>query len=380
MGSSVGGLTGGIFGSSSTPSVPNVTAWQPTGTSAFDTSYQNLLNSSIANNPYTTYTPQATATFNQQYNNPYAGAYQSAADVAGAAYGQTGTNAVNSSNAINTAANATLPAATQALNMGFDPQNALYQQQNQQNQDSVNAAQAARGITNSPYGASVSNTANTNFNLDWQNNQLQRALQSLAGYDTAVGSAASNATSAENLGSAGANAINNAGAVPFAATNTIAGNQSTALNNLLSVLGNSGAGTYNNTNLSNLMQYLSLGAGQSNNQAQLSLDNYANQLKASQNASSGMGGIASSLFNMLNGGSFSANSSTGGGNGANGGAGGFGGILNSILGSSSSAGGSGAGATGSILSSSAGDTAATAGSSSLWDTILALLPNAAAAA
>lgn len=296
MSSAVSGLVGGVAGSlfgSSTPSVPNVQVYQPTGTAAADTSYQNLINSNIANNPYAAYSPQATQTFQQQFNNPYAGLYQDSANAAGTAYGTTGTNAVNASGALNTAALAGLPAATQALNLGFDPQSALYKQQLQQLNDQVGANSAARGITNSPYGASVANTADTNFNIDWQNNQLQRALSALSGYSGAVSGAGNQATQAGSLGAQGANALNDQGAVPFTAANNVSTNQNTALTNLLSILGNSGAGAYNSNDLNALMNYLKLGTSQSNEQGQFDLSNYTNTLAASQASQQGIGNLVS---------------------------------------------------------------------------------------
>lgn len=298
MGTSIGGIAGGLFGGS-TPSAPNVQTYQPTGTAAFDQLFQNLLTPQSNNNPYSTYTPQAVQTFNQQYNNPAAAGYQTAANNAGAAYGTTGNNAVAASGQINNAAMQALPAATQTLNMGFDPQSALYKQTLQQLNDQVNANSASRGITNSPYGASVANSADSTFNIDWQNNQLSSALQALSGYTGAVTSAGNSATTAGALGSNGAAALNNAGAVPFNATNTIAGNQSTALNQLLSIIG-SGSQGYTDNNLSQLMSYLQLGASQSKAQAELTIQNYANQLAASQASQKGAGTLGSSLTNLAN--------------------------------------------------------------------------------
>lgn len=300
MGSAVGGITGGLFGASNSPSAPNLSTYQPTGTAAFDQSFQNLLNSNINNNPYASYTPQATATFNQQYNNPYASGYQSAANTAGAAYGATGAADMGAANALTGAGNTGLTAANQTLQQSLDPQNALYQRTLQQLNDQVGVNSAQRGITNSPYGASVANSADSNFNIDWQNNQLQRALQGLSGYTSGVAGANSDFTGANTLGTAGAGNINNAGALPFATSNAITSNQNDALNQLLSVIGNSGEGAYNTNNLNELMSYLGLGTGQANVQAGLNQQSYQDALNASNSAASGVGGIASGLTNALN--------------------------------------------------------------------------------
>lgn len=62
----------------------------------------------------------------------------------------------------------------QALQQGFDPQNALYNRTAQQVQDFSRASSEARGIDKSPYGAGLENQAMSNFDIDWQNNALQR--------------------------------------------------------------------------------------------------------------------------------------------------------------------------------------------------------------
>jgi hypothetical protein len=63
----------------------------------------------------------------------------------------------------------------QLMNMGLDPQQALYNQSYQQNVDQTRAAEAARGIAMTPYGAGVETQANQQFNNQWQNQQAQRA-------------------------------------------------------------------------------------------------------------------------------------------------------------------------------------------------------------
>ncbi len=77
------------------------------------------------------------------------------------------------------------------MNTAFDPQNALYARTLQQLQDQTRAGQAARGISMSPYGGGLENQALSNFNIDWQNQQLQRQLSGLQGaggaYQTGAG-------------------------------------------------------------------------------------------------------------------------------------------------------------------------------------------------
>jgi hypothetical protein len=86
------------------------------------------------------------------------------------------------------------PFASPALQAGFDPQQALYQRTLQQVQDQTNAQNAMSGVASTPYGASLANQANSHFNIDWQNQQLQRQQMG--------------AQTAEGLLGAGTNALN----------------------------------------------------------------------------------------------------------------------------------------------------------------------------
>ena len=63
---------------------------------------------------------------------------------------------------------------TQALQQGFDPQNALYNRQFGLQQQQNLASQAMSGVGQSPYAAGLTAQGNENFNIDWQNQQLAR--------------------------------------------------------------------------------------------------------------------------------------------------------------------------------------------------------------
>lgn len=90
----------------------------------------------------------------------------------------------NAGNIALSAGNSLVPYATQALQTGFDPQNALYNQAfTQQNQQSA-VNNAANGVAGSPYAAGVQNAGDQAFNLAWQNAQLGRQQQ---GANTAAG-------------------------------------------------------------------------------------------------------------------------------------------------------------------------------------------------
>jgi hypothetical protein len=71
--------------------------------------------------------------------------------------------------------------AQQLLTQGFDPQQALFNKLSQQTMDASMAANAAAGLGSSPYGASVAGNNQSNFDINWQNQQLQRELQAAQG-------------------------------------------------------------------------------------------------------------------------------------------------------------------------------------------------------
>jgi hypothetical protein len=83
-------------------------------------------------------------------------------------------------------ANQGMGLAGQVANTAFDPQSALYARTQQQVQDQANAINAMYGLSQSPYGAGVANQAMSNFNIDWQNQQLQRQLQGSQAYQGAL--------------------------------------------------------------------------------------------------------------------------------------------------------------------------------------------------
>jgi hypothetical protein len=75
-------------------------------------------------------------------------------------------------NATQSAAGSTLPYVSQALDAGFDPQGALYNQQLQSLEDSMASQQAASGTAMSPYASMATGQAVQNFNNQWEQQQL----------------------------------------------------------------------------------------------------------------------------------------------------------------------------------------------------------------
>jgi len=138
-----------------------------------------------------------------------------------------------------------------------------------------------------PYGAGLENQALNNFNIDWQNNQLQRQIQG--------GQAAS------GLQSGAAGQYANASAMPYGAAQTIGGNQFDSLRNL-GGFGTSAA-QIPQQQIQDYQNYLGWGTGQQGmgNQAQLGLGNWelnqANQGFNQQNAMfGGLGKLAGGLW------------------------------------------------------------------------------------
>lgn len=81
--------------------------------------------------------------------------------------------------------------ANSILNTAFDPQSALYNQlQNQVSQQAA-AANASAGLGGSAYGASTTANALSNFDINWQNQQLARQAQGLSSAAPAYSTATS---------------------------------------------------------------------------------------------------------------------------------------------------------------------------------------------
>ncbi len=126
--------------------------------------------------------------------NPYSQGYQNAANQAGQQMSGLSGMATNYGNQIaqqgmnDYGASQYLQGAGQDLwNMALDPRNELYNRTAGQLTNQVNAGQALRGLGNSSTGAAEYNQAMGNFNMDWQNQQLQRALQGAQGMGNLYG-------------------------------------------------------------------------------------------------------------------------------------------------------------------------------------------------
>jgi hypothetical protein len=222
---------------------------------------------SVPQSPYT-YGSQANniygSTINSQYNlanrgntytnnilsNPYAGTYQAGANSAGSQYGALAPLATGAASSLYGAGNQALASGNEILQAGFDPQNQLYAQVQNQNQQQNLAQLASLGVAGTPYGGSVASQANTNFNLDWQNNQLQREATAASAYSGLNNTAQSDYAAGYTQGQGGANASLMAGNIPYATTNAINQNDLSAIQGQQGLYGTAQSGAANYLNSS----------------------------------------------------------------------------------------------------------------------------------
>ena len=176
--SAAGGLAGLFAGNpASNVPTPQIQNYQFGGMSGADQGAQTGTQGLSQYNVGGQTLPQYSNLVQQGVNNPYAPGFQSGAGGAGQMGMQAGANAYGMGGALGGASLGTLPDVNALLQLGFDPQNALYSKLQQQNTDQTRAGEAASGIQSSPYGAGLEDQSNQNFNLAWQNNQLGREAQ-----------------------------------------------------------------------------------------------------------------------------------------------------------------------------------------------------------
>jgi hypothetical protein len=247
---------------------------------------------------------QAAGITQNMVNNPYAGLYQQGANAtAGAGWG-VGQGQIGAGMDLMSAGQGMLPYAQSILQTGFDPQNALRDRTQQQLTDSIRAGESARGITMSPYGAGVENKGLSDFNIDWQNAQLNRQNTAAQGAGYLANSGGNAINLGQNVSTLGLQTLTNAAGLPYATANTISGNQLGALGQF----GQYGAGATNTaqTAIEDYLKYLGIG----NQAAGVQNQAYANQLTAQNNQfnqqqklGSNLGSGISGLGNWWKGGS-----------------------------------------------------------------------------
>jgi hypothetical protein len=166
-------------------------------------------------------------------NSPYAGAYQQGAGTAGnlgqlQALGQYGVGQGVTGMGMNQLA----PYAGQVMNTAFDPQQQLYNRMAQQTMDQSGAINAMTGVGTTPYGAGLQNQAMSNFNIDWQNQQLGRQTQGLGAAGQALGQAGSLAQLGQGMAAGAPGQYLQSAGLPYGVQQQIGGAQMGALGQL----------------------------------------------------------------------------------------------------------------------------------------------------
>lgn len=189
---------GSLFGGTPASKIPTYNFQNMPGADigAF-TGIQNLGNYNIGAG----YLPQYQGITQNLVNNPYAGGYQQAANTTGGAGFGAGA-------ALTGTSLSTLPDVQALMNLGFDPQQALYHQLQNTNQQQNLAMLNQSGVGSTPYGQGVAEQANNLFNINWENAQLGRAAQASGAAGNLLGAAGSGATTGLNQMTAG-------GALPY---------------------------------------------------------------------------------------------------------------------------------------------------------------------
>lgn len=148
---------------------PNLTNYQPQNMGGADSSAFGGIGNLGNFNLYQGLIPQAQGVTNNLVNNPGIPSWLQGAQDASSMGAMGANNAFGAGGGL-------MSLGSNIAGTAFDPQNALYGRTVQQLQDQTRAGEAARGIAMTPYGAGLENQALSNFNIDWNNNQLNRQI------------------------------------------------------------------------------------------------------------------------------------------------------------------------------------------------------------
>jgi hypothetical protein len=227
--------------------------------------------------------PLAQQTLSNLYNNPYAGGAQAAAGTAGQMGMGAGMAQYGMGLGLAGAGMGGLPYANMALNQAFDPQSQVYNQLFQQQTDQTRAAEAARGIANTPYGAGVEAQSDINFNTAWQNNLLNRMQAGTGAYGNLMGAAGGAMGTGLGQASAAPGTFFGGGSMPYNTAQTIGQNQYGAITGFQGIQGQP---------IQDYLSYLQGGTQAQGQQVGLysaEAQNAANQAKMMQSYGQGLG-------------------------------------------------------------------------------------------
>lgn len=222
---------------------------------------------------YNTYNIPGAQGFTQNIvNNPYVPQYQGAADFASQIGSGAAVNNFNYGNYLQSQGAGNFPMATSLWQVSADPQSALFNRLQGQVTDQTRAANAAAGVGTTPYGASVEANALSNFDINWQNNELQRMLQGGQGVTNLQGAGTNLINAGGTLNTQAPQNYLNANATPWGVYNTVNQTPFQQLQNM-GAFGQS-ASTLPQTAFSDYMSYLGAGnqaGGVANQNAQVQL-------------------------------------------------------------------------------------------------------------
>ncbi|MBR8070059.1 hypothetical protein KDW23_03725 [Burkholderia cenocepacia] len=262
----LGSVAGGLVSSAMSPGTSGGSNggsyYVPTGLPTADQTWQSLL--SNLNNVYggNNLNQYGLSSLNSGMaaHATYAPNYQNAGNVAGQQYGNAAAALTGLGNLDLATQQQLLGAGQNVYQMGLDPQNALYDRTLNQLTQQTGATNSMYGLGSSAAGAGVQNQALSNFNIDWQNNQLSRAAQGLQAYSGAANTAGS-------YGQAGANALTQApqysllsGSTPYNTAQTIAGTPGNLANTYGSFLNSNVYGPAEGL-MSSIIPYMNGGIG-----------------------------------------------------------------------------------------------------------------------
>jgi hypothetical protein len=262
-----GGSTGG-----------NPNTYVPLGREQLDQNYQNAFNTygGQIDAMQQSMNPFYAQSFTNQYYNPGAPGYAQGADQASQLYGSMVPGTMDAAGRMFNTGNA-------IGDMGLDPRQSQYNRARDQLTENVRSGEYARGITMTPYGAAVEGGALGQFQNDWQNQQLQRALSAGRGQAQAYQGGA-------GLGNTAGQMQLTAAQLPFQARNDIYGTQNQAIGNFWGQQSPYMQGL--NQLQSNALGYMN-GANSAANQA------FGNNMATSQMNQQAIGQIAGPVGNAI---------------------------------------------------------------------------------
>lgn len=232
--------------------------------------YQGAVNPAYAN--------QA---FQAAFNNPYAAGLQQAGAQAGQLAGQYAPMAQQAALGAFGAGQQALGAGQQIWQTAQDPQQALYNRLQQQTLDRANVANTMYGLGASPAGAATANQALGNFNIDWQNQLLQRQLAGQGALNAGIGAYGAANQQGLGMGQAGMGLQLQAGAIPYQTAQGLAQDQFGAIAQAQQAM-QGGLMPYQQ-NIANMGGYLGLGMGAQQQQLAAQQAQYANQQQNAAN-------------------------------------------------------------------------------------------------